>query len=49
MIEMQELSIDDILPRDRVEHEKQYHFLDVVMITGAGGSIRHFRDSKADT
>ena len=39
MIEMQELSIDDILPRDRVEHETISFFGCCVMITGAGGSI----------
>lgn len=39
MVEMQELSIDDILPRERVESEIISFFGRCVMITGAGGSI----------
>ncbi len=39
MVEMQELSIDDILPRERVENETISFFGHCVMITGAGGSI----------
>jgi len=39
MVEMQELSIDDILPRERVENETISFFGRCVMVTGAGGSI----------
>ena len=39
MIEMQDLSIDDILPRERV-HKSSVSFFGLnIMITGAGGSI----------
>jgi len=39
MVEMQELSIDDILPRERIENETISFFGRCVMVTGAGGSI----------
>ena len=39
MVEMQDLSIDDLLPRARVRKSEVSHFNKVIMITGAGGSI----------
>lgn len=39
MVEMQDLSIDDILPRKRVKNGNVSFFGSSVMITGAGGSI----------
>lgn len=39
MVEMQDLSIDDILPRKVVKHNSVLLSGEVVMVTGAGGSI----------
>ena len=39
MVEMQDLSIDDILPRARVKNTKVSFFGLTVLVTGAGGSI----------
>lgn len=39
MVEMQELSIDDLLPRARVRKSEISHLNKTILITGAGGSI----------
>lgn len=39
MVEMQELSIDDLLPRARVRKSEVSHLNKSILITGAGGSI----------
>jgi FlaA1/EpsC-like NDP-sugar epimerase len=39
MVEMQDLSIDDLLPRTRVRKSEVSHFNKTILITGAGGSI----------
>lgn len=39
MVEMQDLSIDDLLPRVRVRKSEISHFNKTILITGAGGSI----------
>ena len=39
MVEMQDLSIDDLLPRARVRKSEISHLNKVILITGAGGSI----------
>jgi len=39
MVEMQDLSIDDLLPRTRVRKSDVSHFNKTILITGAGGSI----------
>lgn len=39
MVEMQDLSIDDLLPRARVRKSDISHFNKIILITGAGGSI----------
>ena len=39
MVEMQDLSIDDILPRKRVKKSSVSFYGLTLMITGAGGSI----------
>ena len=39
MVEMQDLSIDDLLPRVRVRKSEITHFNKTILITGAGGSI----------
>lgn len=39
MVEMQDLSIDDILPRKRVKKSMVSFYGQTIMITGAGGSI----------
>ena len=39
MVEMQDLSIDDLLPRTRVRKSEVSHLNKTILITGAGGSI----------
>lgn len=39
MVDMQELSIDDLLPRARVRKSEVSHLNKTILITGAGGSI----------
>lgn len=39
MVEIQDLSIDDLLPRARVRKSEISHLNKVILITGAGGSI----------
>jgi FlaA1/EpsC-like NDP-sugar epimerase len=39
MVDMQELSIDDLLPRARVRKSEVSHHNKTILITGAGGSI----------
>ena len=39
MVEMQDLSIDDLLPRTRVRKSEVSHAHKTILITGAGGSI----------
>jgi FlaA1/EpsC-like NDP-sugar epimerase len=39
MVDMQELSIDDLLPRARVRKSEVSHLNKAILITGAGGSI----------